>query len=234
MTCDEFRAHISDAKLSLDADASEHLEGCAGCRAMAHAEDELSRCFAMARDSAPKVPASLDASVMAAYRQRKVAVADRHRLLKPLAWSALAAGLMLAAILLVSHRGSRAPVPDNASRTTEPPRVTQPALPLPERAAAKAEPPARPKVARAHVQAHRNEPKAAPAEVAERRAPSNGFQNLMYCDPLSCGGAMQVIRIQVPAGAIDQVPAWRPSNGMVQADVVVGSDGIARAIRIVR
>jgi hypothetical protein len=70
-----------------------------------------------------------------------------------------------------------------------------------------------------------------PAQLA--LTPVSGFQSLMYCDPLSCPGAMDVIRIQIPVSAVNRLPASRPANGYVQADVVVGSDGFARAIRIV-
>jgi hypothetical protein len=69
--------------------------------------------------------------------------------------------------------------------------------------------------------------------MAQTEPPTSGFQSLMYCDPISCGGPMEMIRIQIPVSVVTRVPAPRPSNGFVQADVVVGSDGVARAIRIV-
>jgi hypothetical protein len=54
----------------------------------------------------------------------------------------------------------------------------------------------------------------------------------MYCDELSCGGAMDVIRVQLPASTAALAPALS-SGGPVFADVLVGSDGIARGIRVV-
>jgi hypothetical protein len=54
----------------------------------------------------------------------------------------------------------------------------------------------------------------------------------MYCDQLSCSGAMEVIRMNLPASALGMQSPLRTSN-LVAADVVVGPDGVARAIRIV-
>jgi hypothetical protein len=230
MTCDEFRSQIADAKHSLDVPAAEHAATCAECRAIAHAQEELGRFLAMVREGAPGVPALLDAAVTAAYRERtRHKASDRRTWVRSLAWSALAAGLILGAVLLVSHQKTDKPVVPIAVKAG-----TTSAREAPATSVRTGESPSQPVVTRRYARAHRPRSKQEPAAVAEGSAPNNGFQSLMYCDALSCAGDMQVIRIQVPAAAVDQVPAWHPSNGMVQADVVVGSDGIARAIRIVR
>jgi hypothetical protein len=54
----------------------------------------------------------------------------------------------------------------------------------------------------------------------------------MYCDQLSCSGALEVIRMNLPAASLGLASPSRTSN-FVAADVLVGSDGVARAIRIV-
>jgi hypothetical protein len=56
----------------------------------------------------------------------------------------------------------------------------------------------------------------------------------MYCDALSCGGAMQLIRVQLSSPAAAFEPAAASPDGAIYADVLVGSDGIARGIRVVR
>ena len=56
----------------------------------------------------------------------------------------------------------------------------------------------------------------------------------MYCDELSCVDAMSVIRVQLPPFAAGFAPASMTNNDVVYADVLVGSDGIARSIRIVQ
>jgi hypothetical protein len=52
-----------------------------------------------------------------------------------------------------------------------------------------------------------------------------GFVPLMFCDPLICSGDEQIIRMELPADGNSRQP--------VIADVVVGDDGLVRAMRIV-
>lgn len=56
----------------------------------------------------------------------------------------------------------------------------------------------------------------------------------MYCDELSCGGVMELIRVQLPSSGIEPGSASAPAKAPVIADVLVGPDGIARGIRIVQ
>ncbi len=73
-----------------------------------------------------------------------------------------------------------------------------------------------------------------------------GYDNLMYCDPVVCSGPMQVVNIKVPASQLrpgtpkEGAPgsAAKPGagkaegNSYVNVEVVVGPDGVARAIRV--
>jgi len=59
------------------------------------------------------------------------------------------------------------------------------------------------------------------------------FQGLMYCDPLSCPGAMDVIRVELPPPVLESGGAGPKARGIVFADVLVGADGIARGIHVV-
>lgn len=59
-----------------------------------------------------------------------------------------------------------------------------------------------------------------------------GYSNLMYCDPVVCSGPMQVVHIKVPVNQIKPNVGQSSGNGFVNADVVVGPDGVARAIRV--
>ncbi|MGA8441532.1 MAG: hypothetical protein WB762_23595 [Candidatus Sulfotelmatobacter sp.] len=45
---------------------------------------------------------------------------------------------------------------------------------------------------------------------------------------------MQLIRVQLPASAAAFQPAAGSPDGAIYADVLVGSDGIARGIRVVQ
>jgi hypothetical protein len=59
-----------------------------------------------------------------------------------------------------------------------------------------------------------------------------GYSNLMYCDPVVCSGPMQVVHIKVPVGQVKPNSGQSVGNGFVNAEVVVGPDGVARAIRV--
>lgn len=56
-----------------------------------------------------------------------------------------------------------------------------------------------------------------------------GYVALMFCDPLSCSTDSQVVRMELPAPASATGQTFRPQT----ADLVVGYDGIVRAVRIV-
>ena len=231
MKCEDFRTQIGEGQSLAGTAAIQHLELCSECRALAHADQSLRQRLAAVRESAPPVPATLDASVTAAYRARvagRTAAASRIRSSRPLVLAAVAASVAIALVLVITHKKphtTRETVAGHASSSTtvstESPKERVAAAPVR-------------RMSRTHAHVQRPARTEAPAAMVARETPTNGFQNLMFCDPLSCPGPMQVIRIQVPASAMNRVPAWRPAGGMVQADVVVGSDGIARAIRIVR
>jgi 2-polyprenyl-6-methoxyphenol hydroxylase-like FAD-dependent oxidoreductase len=61
-----------------------------------------------------------------------------------------------------------------------------------------------------------------------------GFRSLMYCDELSCGGAMDVVRIELQPSDVGLMATAQQDRNAISADVLVGADGIARGIRIVR
>ena len=60
------------------------------------------------------------------------------------------------------------------------------------------------------------------------------FDSLLYCDPFSCGDPMQVIRLEMPAASVGR--AYRPlaRNGFVNAELIVGTDGLTRAVRFTK
>jgi len=62
-------------------------------------------------------------------------------------------------------------------------------------------------------------------------APDNeGYMALMLCDPLICSGDEQVIRMELPVASGS---AGGSATQPVLADVVIGDDGLVRAMRIV-
>jgi hypothetical protein len=59
-----------------------------------------------------------------------------------------------------------------------------------------------------------------------------GYSNLMYCDPVVCSGPMQVVHIKVPVRQVKPNLGQTEGNTFVNAEVVIGPDGVARAIRV--
>ncbi len=70
---------------------------------------------------------------------------------------------------------------------------------------------------------------AASPRVVPEESESNsdaGYLALMFCDPLSCSSDSEVVRMELPGSA-------NASSQPRMADVVVGYDGVVRAVRIV-
>jgi hypothetical protein len=75
-----------------------------------------------------------------------------------------------------------------------------------------------------HV-SHPETPAQKPADDSDTLARA-GYTELMLCDPLSCAADTQVVRMELPAtGGQDSQPQM--------ADLVVGYDGVVRAVRLV-
>lgn len=69
------------------------------------------------------------------------------------------------------------------------------------------------------------------SEATAKSSDNAGFIALMLCDPLICSGDEQVIRMELPASATTSADGTAAPS--VIADVVVGDDGLVRAMRIV-
>lgn len=77
--------------------------------------------------------------------------------------------------------------------------------------------------------ARQNKSAAALAQVTNDDSQSladAGYTALMLCDPLSCASETQVVRVELP-------PAAGQGSQPQMADLVVGYDGVVRAVRIV-
>jgi hypothetical protein len=77
--------------------------------------------------------------------------------------------------------------------------------------------------------ASRRTPATSTTALADEALVRAEYTDLMFCDPLSCSSDAQVVRMELPApGSSDA------QNGQtVMADVVVGDDGLVRAVRII-
>lgn len=242
MTCNEIRDRVETSSFrSLDegsrgAEFASHIESCPACRRWIETEEQLRSRLRLLRDEAPVVPATLDENVLHAYRQHLHASRNIVQLRNPvrrtsnLVWRAAIAALLLVGAMILF-----------GSRKAASPQITSKVEPQPIVVAPQPQSPAKTETARPSStkktapQARRKTtvPRSEPAsnESANNNLPPD-FRNLMYCDQLSCSGAMEVIRMNLPASALGMSSPSRTSN-VVEADVVVGPDGVARAIRIV-
>jgi hypothetical protein len=246
MTCQELRLCFEnplrrESESSLE---SEHLARCADCARFVEAQRELAAGLRCAREAVPVPPASLDDAILASYRKQiasrpaaQTAILPRPRF-ATLGWNTAAAAVVLvivSGILLFQNR--KAVTTITQPHPLQSTAALHPAVAATVAAAARSSRP-KPFRAAAHPATH---PVANPAlrpfrapsaEVRENSIPA-GFRSLMYCDELSCGGALEVIRVQLPSSVTVLAPASTSPQGVVFADVLVGPDGIVRAIRIV-
>lgn len=240
MTCKDFRNCLepdvdTGAKmLSESSEMAEHARACPACSAIVRDEHLLEKHLSLMRAAVPEIPPSLDAAVLDNYRhyleQRPLAI-DGGRssvgLENALPWTAALAFAAVVAygaiVFFMPHSSTGWP----NGRDRIPPGQTaapvlaekQVSLPTPR---AKAHP--LPRRARNH-----GETIGAAVDDAFPRP----FHSLVYCDQISCPGAMEVIRVELPAPVLGLAQAPGQSGGMVSADVLVGADGIARGIRVV-
>lgn len=251
MNCKAFRARFevhphARANLGVDStEAGQHLADCAECKDFVETQREVVAGLTLLRESEPGLDSSFDAGVIARYRQQNLSrTSPQSFCLPPRSFtifcvSGAAAVLAVIAVLLVY--GIHKPLST----------VIRP-QPMPAAASAKPVPEARSatvsrKVALSRANVLRkamtgkssktlqppSNPSAATALGEDDPTPA-AFRGLMYCDPLSCGGPMEMIRVRLPFFP-DAFPLGLTStNGVVYADVVVGSDGVARGIRILK
>ena len=249
MTCNELQDSVNSASARAvgtpSADILYHLESCRACREWVEIEQRLTGPLQLVRNSAPTVPATLDESVLNAYRaQLQHASSDVIPLRKPVrpmsnfVWrAAVAALLLLGAIILFGIR--RVPSPPATAKTkiqpapivSSPQAQTQAQSEAPKRVITKQNIIKKKVASRVRHRAPDAETEGSSTEAAYMGLPPD-FRNLMYCDQLSCSGAMEVIRMNLPVSSMGLASPSRSSN-VVAADVVVGPDGVARAIRIV-
>jgi hypothetical protein len=245
MTCAEFHAFLeSEPQPSIESaigtpESSEHIARCLECRRFIDEQIEVARCLLLLRDSAPVIPASLDAAVLGAYRTqrmkpvRSAAPFFLENWNLPRATFRWAAVVMLAAIVsygaifvFIPHRRALKPAP-----LTEAPLATAQIPALASKPVAPVKGPLHKKRKFAPASVKATKPTSAMAE-ADEPLPTR-FQGLMYCDPLSCPGAMDVIRVELPSPVLEYGGAGPKARGIVFADVLVGADGIARGIHVV-
>jgi hypothetical protein len=229
--CEAVREMLVDAARGLGMENSlrEHLESCPDCRRRLANERLLNaNLAAIASQALP--PASVRNAVMAEFRRANRPVPIRRPYVK---WVAMAAAavILLAVFVATRHRPEKAvtsgvhvveaPV---QAREVPVPVAQQPAAAL---AAANVRKPAK----RQRTAKAQPPPAPTPPEVA------TDFFEIPYAEPLRPEESFDVFRMQVPRAnmAVFGLPvAGGRLDSRVTADVLVGEDGVMRAIRFIR
>jgi hypothetical protein len=251
MTCSELYAYFaSDPRAALkfaqdSAEVLEHIGRCAECDRFVQEQQVLAKCLQLVRDGVPAIPASLHASVLARYRTyiserpqpaASLALAGRISLRGGFGRAAAAAFAVVVtcgAIFFFSpgrrngaHQRSGEQRPAvNSQVTTSMNKVMAGALKV-VRTKQKSVPAVRHAKSRGSV-------RIPPTSDQRDKSSATRFQSLMYCDQLSCPGAMEVIRVQLTSPVLGLSSVSSKPGDFVYADVLVGPDGIARGIRVV-
>ena len=237
MNCKEFHSYFEKfagyelENATSSAAAAEHLVVCVDCQQFVDRESDLRKSLQSVRAAVPQVPAALDTSVLKYYRQHiqqsRAAASFRQGMRAPMIirWGfGFAGAVLIAAVALV--------LPRRTTTMSTAPRMVKPGLVTPAQSRngdiysrGQATSLKRKAVARpSHRTAMSTTASAGDSIPAE-------FGSVMYCDQLSCAGAMDIIRVQLAAPTPPASFADR-GNEPVYADVLVGADGIARGIRI--
>jgi len=240
MSFDDVRGNLREDAAAATPPVSPALRaGSPECARVSEEQDPLQASFDLVREGTPAVPPSLDQKVLARYREhirslaepqvRKPTATARRLARWTLAWTAAAAFAL--AIACWEAWFTRAP---EAPRAAAPvPAASQPSTRVSASRTQAAESKPRAQTTRARPLAARQD-EGRPARTARDGVVlPTGFRGLMYCDELSCAGSMDVIRVELPAAAWGIPLKASPGNAAVEADVLVGPDGVARAIRVV-
>lgn len=244
MICREFTKKIEEftiAELSSAADPQlrEHERECAACAGWLQQRHALAGALHALRSSTAVIeaPVSVEHNVLRAFRQcvPVPARADMSTPPQPFAfqlskffgWGAYAAAAAALAISLglgVWYLAHSQKTRDNSAqhKTTSQPLQ---ASGQPEKVAQTSGVTQSRAVTRQLAKAVTTRPSGAVLTPVQTEQ-AQGYTPMMLCDPLSCSGDEQVVRMQLPV-----------SDGLQEsqmADVIIGDDGLVRAIRIVQ
>jgi hypothetical protein len=260
MTCREFietAESLSPLQLQLmeskNENLSAHARECSGCGKWMESQRALGGALQLLRaqtaqsEAGPKV----EAAVLEAFRAQgfePVADVEPYRA-APAAWKLsrvfeVGAYLAVAAALIVGiFLGGRMwryrqapPTQAQVRQTTTPQAVNSQTAKLPDEDQSSAriqtevaQKPAN-SAAGAGTVASAKRPQSTADKSSATTIDRQGFVAMMLCDPLICSGDEQVIRMELPGNASGSADG---SSEPVIADVVVGDDGLVRAMRIV-
>lgn len=251
MNCHDFELIAGDLSKDVLMDASlrekglEHTASCADCAARLEEERVVTGGLRLlARVATGGAPANVEAAVLAAFRQNQVMPATRTSYRRWIYIAASAAALVLIITLLALNvsRTQKPQLPSSQAATEEktPAGTVAPSTP----ALSQIPSSGRNSVAATitpHREKHRGGMHAKPVqEQTDSRAITEittDFIPLTNREALAQMDGGQVMRVELPRSALMSfgLPMdMERATERIKADVVVGNDGLARAIRFVR
>jgi hypothetical protein len=224
-----------------DPQALEHGRGCPHCSALLANQQSLSAAFRLAAADDVRAPEHIETELISAFRRRRAEMI-RDTAPLPVKRSLPARYLGIAAVLLIGILGI---VAFHMLRTSHPEEalVSGPATPASTQPAALPAPGSIAPTPRAPQLAEKAEPAARPAVLprlqAEKAAPeiveiATDFFALTPGAELAGMESGQLVRVQLPRNVLASfgLPVNQERlNKPVTAQVLIGQDGIARAIR---
>ncbi|HYM09203.1 MAG TPA: hypothetical protein VEU62_00650 [Bryobacterales bacterium] len=242
MNCQDFEAIVDDLardemmEVSTRQDALAHAQACPPCAERLAGERALAadlRALAEA-DELEEAPLRLELPLVAAFRDQ-AAVSPASRMRPRPRWATHAAlGAVAASVLLIAALTVMA-VRRYGSPQRSGPRPAQQVRPVaPKPVLAKAVEPGPPLPAHARRTVTSSSIRAAQATAAEV---ATDFLPLPYGDALTTLEGSHLVRIRLSHSALTTfgLPVNQDRRGeLIQADVLLGEDGLARAIRFVR
>jgi hypothetical protein len=253
MTCREFKhaaASLTLWELSRPRDEQvlDHADDCPKCGAWLDRQQMLAVTMQtlQARTADREAGPQVERALLRMFRQvpfeaTQPVVAHRSA---PIAWrlsrffevgayvavaAAIIVGLFLG-VQLVERRSAAGPVQSQSAQANPTSVPLKQAVAQKEVAATKREQPvtsAKPELVRPVSQSSKAKQPSLAAALQNGDDPE--YVSLMFCDPLSCSSDAQVVRMELPRAAATSDPDAQP----LVADVVVGYDGVVRAMRIV-
>lgn len=227
VSCGPFRVHLMEMARGARLDDGDqrrlaaHLKACAQC---AREFDEQTALTAALRNLAEETGVAA-AETLPTRLLAELEAANHARQRVKLRWMPIAAGLMAASVLtgwLLIH--SRPSPPQTAKRVVKPVEVARPL----EKVAQVTAPPSMPRRAKPHRRRARS--------AAPNSWESQPFYAIPYTVPLAPEERAEVVRMDLPVAAVIatgiRVKSMDP-GGHAEADVLVGQDGRARAIRLI-
>ena len=209
----------------------EHVEDCAECRRRLANQRMLSAGLASIAGEAGQPSPQLRSALMAEFRRERKVVPMRRVSAK---WIAVATAAAAAVLIAVFFAASLRKAPEIVAPPVLPVAKAPVAPPAP--APVSVTPKPMPAAARAHVPVpprprRKAAPQPAPAEVA------TDFFEIPYVEPLRPDQRADVFRVQVPRASM--AAFGLPVTGghldsHVTADVLMGEDGVVRAVRFIR